>query len=120
MAGFSISALENRRASIVESDRAKDRKVMHVQALKREDQHIEQWINVEHYRLDCAERWPDSDYKEAVLAAIHSTLKTLGAAPGAPVEQHRCRLCASRQAQVAVLEMPSRSQSPIAVTRLAA
>jgi hypothetical protein len=51
-----------------------------VQQLSREDKHIEQLINVERYRLDCAERWPDSDYKKALLAAIHSALKTLEAA----------------------------------------
>jgi hypothetical protein len=91
-----------------------------MQRFSRADQHIEPWINVEHYRLNCVERWPDSDYKEAVLAAIHSTLKTLEAASAVPVEQRRCVLCASRQAPAAVLEMPSRSQSPIASTRLAA
>jgi hypothetical protein len=32
-------------------------------------------------------RWPESDYKEAVLAAIHSTLKALEAKSSAPVEQ---------------------------------
>jgi hypothetical protein len=85
-----------------------------------EDKRIEQWINVEHYRLDCAERWPDSDYKQAVLAAIHSALKTLEAGSAAPVEQCRCMLGAPRHAPADVLELPSRSQSPIASTRLAA
>ena len=97
------------------------RKVMHVQPLKREDKHIEQWINVEHYRLDYTERWPDSDYEESVLAPIHSALNTLEAASSARGEQRRCMLCASRQAPAKVLvELPSRSQSPIASTRLAA
>jgi hypothetical protein len=40
--------------------------------------------------LHCAEQWPESDYKEAVLAAIRSTLKTLEATSLAPVEQPRC------------------------------
>jgi hypothetical protein len=93
---------------------------MHVQPLRSEDKHIEQWISVEHYRLDCAEGWPDSDYKKAVLAAIHSTLKTLEMAPAAPVEQRRCMLCASGPAPAEVLELPSRSQRPAAITRLAA
>ena len=63
------------------------RKVMHMQWPRREDEHLEQWIKVEeHYRLHCAERWPESDYKEAVLAAIHSTLKTLEAISLAPVD----------------------------------
>jgi hypothetical protein len=96
------------------------RKVMHMQRLKRADKHLEQWIKVEHYRLDCAERWPESDYKEAVLAAIHSTLKTLEATSLALVEQPRCIVCTPLQAPPVVLELPSRSQSPTAITRLAA
>ncbi len=93
---------------------------MHMQRLKGADKHLEQWIKVEHYRLHCAERWPESDYKEAVPAAIHSTLKTLEATSLAPVEQPRCMVCASLQAPAVVLELPSRSQSPTAITRLAA
>jgi hypothetical protein len=84
------------------------------------DKHLEQWIKVEHYRLHCAEQWPESDYKDAVLAAIRSTLKTLEATSLAPVEQPRCMVCASLQAPAAVLELPSRLQGTIAITRLAA
>jgi hypothetical protein len=91
-----------------------------MQRLRRADKHLEQWINVEHYRLHCADSWPESDYKEAVLAAIHSTLKTLEANSLAWVEQPRCMVCASLQARAVVLELPSRSQSPTAITRLAA
>jgi hypothetical protein len=94
--------------------------VIHMQRLKRADKRREQWIKVEHHRVHCAERWPKSDYKEAVLAAIHSTLKTLEATSLAPVEQPRCVVCASLRAPALVLELPSRSQSPAAVTRLAA
>jgi len=43
----------------------------------RTDEQLEQWIKMEHYRLHCAKRRPDSGYKEAVLAAIRSTLNTL-------------------------------------------
>jgi hypothetical protein len=46
----------------------------------RTDELLERWTKMGHYRLHCAERWPDSDYKEAVLAAIRSTLNTLEAA----------------------------------------
>lgn len=95
------------------------RKISHMQWLRRDDKHLEQWIKVEHYRLHCAEQWPESDYKEAVLAAIRSTLKTLEATSLAPVEQPRCMVCALLQAPV-VVELPSRSQRPIAITRLAA
>ena len=80
-----------------------------MQRFKRTDEQLEQWIKTEHYRLHCAERWPDSDYKEAVLAAIRSTLNTLEAASLAPV-----------RAPALVLELPARSQSPAAITRLAA
>jgi hypothetical protein len=96
------------------------RKVMNMQRFRRADEQLEQWIKMEHYRLHCAERWPDSDHKEAVLAAIHSALKTLEAASLAPVEQPRCMGCASLRAAAVVLEMPSRSQSRAAITRLAA
>jgi hypothetical protein len=80
---------------------------------------LEQWIRVEHYRLHCSERWADSDYKETVLAAIRSTMKTLEAACVTPVGESLCVVCASRQA-APVLELPSRSREPAAVTRLAA
>jgi hypothetical protein len=68
---------------------------MHMHRLKRADKHLEQWINVEHYRLHCSERWPESDYKEAVLAAIHSTLKTLEAIS---LVNSSAAVCASLQA----------------------
>jgi hypothetical protein len=84
------------------------------------DEPLEQWTKMGHYRLHCAERWPDSDYKEAVLAAIRSTLNTLEAASMAPVEERRCMICASLRTPVLVLELPSRPQSPAAIMRLAA
>ena len=87
---------------------------------RRTDEQLEQWIKMEHYRMHCAGLWPDSDFKEAVLAAIHSTLNTLEAAYLAPLEQPRRMVCASLRAPALVLEFPSRSQSPAAITRLAA
>ena len=91
-----------------------------MQRLNRADEQFEQWIKMEHYRLHCDERWPDSDYKKAVLAAIRSTLNTLEAASLAPVEQPRSMVCASLRAPALVLELPSRSQSAATITRLAA
>jgi len=92
-----------------------------MQRHNRIDEQLGQWIKMEHYRLHSAERWSGSDYKDAVLAAIHSTLNTLEAASLAAVEHPRCMVCASRQATaVVVLELPSRSQSPAAITQLAA
>jgi hypothetical protein len=57
-----------------------------MQRFDASNRRLEQWIRVEHYRLHCTERWADSDYKKAVLAAIHSTMKTLEAACVTPVE----------------------------------
>jgi len=93
---------------------------MHMEQLTRPDKHLEQWIKVEHYRLHCVEQWPESDYKEAVLAAIRSTLKSLEATSLALVEQPRRMVCACLQAPAVVLELPSRSQSPAVLKRLAA
>jgi hypothetical protein len=75
---------------------------------------------VEHHRLHCAERWPESDYREAVLSAVHSTLKSLEAISSMLVEQPRCIVCASLQKPAIVLELPSRSQGHPTITRLAA
>jgi len=91
-----------------------------MQRFKRTDEQLEQSIKMEHYRLHCAERWPGSDYREAVLTAIRSTLNTLEAASLAPVEQPRCMVCGSLRTPALMLELPSRSQSPAAITRLAA
>jgi len=33
------------------------------------DEGLRQWVRTEHHRLHCVEGWPDSPYKEAVLAA---------------------------------------------------
>src|SRR5579862_1488827 len=98
----------------------KIRKVMNIQPFGRTDQQLEQWIKMEHYRLHCAERWPDSAYKEAVLSAIRSALSTLEAASSAPDEQSHCMVCASAQTSAVVLQLPSRSQATTAITRLAA
>lgn len=37
----------------------------------------EQWLQFEHYRLHTAQRWPESPYKQATLAAIYSTIESL-------------------------------------------
>jgi hypothetical protein len=84
------------------------------------EKHFDQWIKVEHYRLHCAEQWPESDYKAAVLAGIRSTLKTLGATSPASIEQPRSMVCASLHAPAVVQELPVRSHGPAAITRLAA
>jgi len=36
-----------------------------------------QWLAMESYRLQCAENWPESPFKQATLAAIWSTIESL-------------------------------------------
>ena len=50
------------------------------------DETLRQWVKTEHYRLHCAEGWPDSPHKEAVLAAARSVLERLEAATIEPFE----------------------------------
>jgi len=90
-----------------------------MQRFDRSNKLLEQWIRVEHYRLHCAERWPDSDHKECVLTAVDSALKALEGACVTPVGESLCMVCTSSQA-ARVLELPSRSREVRAVTRLAA
>lgn len=47
---------------------------MHMQRLKRVDKHVEHWIKVERYRLDRADGWPESDYREAALTDMRRAL----------------------------------------------
>jgi len=88
-----------------------------MQRLNRDEQ-LEQWIKMEHYRLHCVERWSNSGYNKAVIAAIRSTLNKLEAASSTPAERSRSLVGSSRQALL--LELPSRSQSPAAISRSAA
>jgi len=83
------------------------------------NEHLGQRIKFEHSRLHSAEEWPASPYKDAVLAAIRSTLGRLEAELPA-AEAPQCTICASRKAGAVVLEFPSRSRASFAVTRLAA
>ena len=69
---------------------------------------LRQWIRNEHYRLHCVEEWPDTPYKDAALAAIHSALERLETSL-APNELPQCMVCASRKTRAVVLEFPSRS-----------
>ena len=36
-----------------------------------------QRLAMENYRMRCVEQWPDSAYKQAMLAAIRSTIRTI-------------------------------------------
>ena len=81
---------------------------------------VGQWMRVEHYRLHCAEGWPDSPYKKAVLAAIRSTIENLKTASPALIESQQCMVCASRKAKSVVLMFPSVPQASPSIPRLAA
>jgi hypothetical protein len=74
-----------------------------------------QWIAMEHYRLHCAEQWPDSPYKRAVLEAIQSTLKRLRATSPVALQKPECALCACR-----VVELGREPQGSAALSQLAA
>ena len=78
-----------------------------------------QYVKLEHYRLHCAELWPDSPHKEAVLAAVHSALESLEAAVE-PCAPRACMVCAARKTQARVLMFPSRSKGSSAVLKRAA
>ena len=81
------------------------------------DESLRQWVRTEHHRLHCAEGWPDSPYKEAVLAATRSALKRLEMAAFEPFDSLACMVCATRRNQARnVLVFPSRPKgSPVIV-----
>ena len=84
------------------------------------NQQLEQWITMERYRLQCAENWPDSAYKRAVLTAIQTKLQSLTTASLALVEAQQCSVCVARRAKSVLLEFPSRPQTSPSVVRLVA
>ena len=45
-----------------------------------------QWLSWEQYRLNIVEEWPDGPYKDATLAAIHSTIERALQNSPAPAE----------------------------------
>ena len=76
---------------------------------------VRQWVKIEHYRLHCAEEWPNSPYKETVLAAARSALERLETAAIEPLDAPACIVCATRRAQARrVLMFPSKQKvSPV-------
>jgi hypothetical protein len=58
---------------------------------------LSEWIMGEHHRLHIVEEWPDGPYKEAVLAAIRSTLDSLLLDFRAAVKQPVCAICRNRR-----------------------
>ena len=85
------------------------------------DESLLQWVKTEHYRLHCAEGWPDSSYKEAVLAAIRSVLERLEKAGIEPSDSLACTVCATRRNKASkVLAFPSRPKGAPVIVKPAA
>ena len=63
------------------------------------DDSLRQWVKTERYRLHCVEGWPDSPYKEAVLASTRSVLERLETAAIEPFDPLACMVCATRRNQ---------------------
>jgi hypothetical protein len=59
-----------------------------------------QWLLMEHHRLHIVEEWPDGSYKEATLAAIHSTIERAGQNSRAPIGVPECIICGLHAARV--------------------
>jgi len=82
---------------------------------------LRQWVKTEHYRLHCAEEWPDSPYKEAVLAAARSALERLEVAVTDSFDLPACSVCAARRTPAAkVLMFPSQPKKSHVVLKPAA
>ena len=64
---------------------------------------LREWVMVEHHRLVSIEEWPEGPHKEAVLAAIQSTLKSLLQDFRTPVNQV-CDVCRNRSRAIHVLD----------------
>jgi hypothetical protein len=76
---------------------------------------LEQWVSVEHNRLHCVERWPESPHKQAVLAAIHSALQ--GLAGGSAL---LCSICVGRKREAGILAFPRQASRSFDAANLAA
>lgn len=68
---------------------------------------LSEWIMAEHHRLHIVEEWPDGPYKEAVLAAIRSTLDSLLRDFRAAANHPVCAICHHRRRAIAVLDCSS-------------
>ena len=65
----------------------------------------DQWRAIEHYRLHAVEEWPDSPRKTAALAAIRSSLESLGRYGSGSSTLDDCTLCRNR---TRLFEFPKR------------
>jgi hypothetical protein len=90
----------------------------HIQIMSCSTNSLGPWIGMEHYRFHCAEQWPDGPHRDAVLAAIYSTLQRLEAA--AADVPAACMVCARRKTLAPVIMFPSRPKSSSAALPSAA
>ena len=81
---------------------------------------LRQSVRIEHYRLHCVEEWPDSPYREVVLAAVHSALKRQEAAAIGPFDPPACMICTTRRSRARMLTFPSRPEASPAIVKPAA
>jgi hypothetical protein len=91
-----------------------------MQPMNRPNKTLQQFWRQEHYRLHCAENWPDSPYKAAVLAAVRSALERLQATATEPFDPPPCMVCATRKPPAPVIEFPSRPNASPDVRKRAA
>jgi hypothetical protein len=61
---------------------------------------LSNWIAAEHYRLHLVEQWPNSPRKQATLAAVYSTLASLGQDSRSATESPECVVCRARRAAI--------------------
>ena len=61
-------------------------------------------LAMEHYRLHSVEQWPDSPYKDAVLAAIGANLEK-------SEDDCLCLVCLRRMQRARVLPFPRRMET---------
>ena len=90
-----------------------------MQSIHSVNENLRQSIKTEHYRLHSTEEWPDSPYKEAVLAAVRSALGRLEAAAVERLEP-ACMICAARRTRTKVVMFPSVSKASSEALRPAA
>jgi hypothetical protein len=75
------------------------------------------WLALEHERLHSVEEWPNSPRKQAMLAAIESTLDSLSTHPGADAT-FSCLICGSAKRNLKIMERPEpREPVPISTAR---
>jgi hypothetical protein len=81
---------------------------------------LREWIAMEHYRYHVVEERPDSPDKEAVLAAIRSSLASLSRYPRIVECKLECWVCLNRHMTPAVVELSNAWQIATQDTKLAA